>query len=305
MAQGGKVPFHHEHHRDLRDSRSRILGPRVDPPVLLPPPNLPPLLSRPCPVESVSSAGGPPRLRATSPRRRARGPEAVSTLGPHAPGFLPGSQARGTRKSEGAKLHRPTLTRQQHAQHRRLPPTSSARKRSAGAAGGARVPRAPGLPSKRRPTSSRTARTLPVKGHAHSHRLLFTRGVEQRKPRPLRRSPAPRRRPGWRAHAPKRVPAPGPLPRGPRSSRLCHLTVVVARGGRGARAAWGCERGRTASSPPSGRARAWSPRAPSAPHPGGSGQVRAAAGCRRGVVAAAATGPDGVVEPLPGEALRV
>lgn len=156
---------------------------------------------------------------------------------PPPPGGGPGGQRLSLHSGR-------TLTRQQHAQHRRLPPTSSARKRSAGAAGAARVARAPGLPSKRRPTSSRTARTLPVKGHAHSHGLLFTRVVkEQRKPRPLRRSPAPRGRPGWRAHAPKRVPAPGPLPRGPRSSRLCHLTVVVAGGGRGARAAWGCERG--------------------------------------------------------------
>lgn len=71
-----------------------------------------------------------------------------------------------------------------------------------------------------------------------------------REPRPLRRSPAPCRRSGWRAHAPQCVPAPGALPRGPRSSRLCHLTVVVAGGGRGAARGAASRGAGAASSPP-------------------------------------------------------
>lgn len=76
-----KVPFHHGHRRDLRDSRSRRLGPLVDASVLIPPPNPPQVLSRPCPVESQVRAGLQGRARATCPGRQEREPEAASALG--------------------------------------------------------------------------------------------------------------------------------------------------------------------------------------------------------------------------------
>ncbi|KAM8941801.1 desumoylating isopeptidase 1 isoform 1-T1 [Lycaon pictus] len=96
-------------------------------------------------------------------------------------------------------------------------------------------------------------------------------------------------------------PPPPSLPRGPCPSRLCHLTVVVARGGCGGACSAGPPLPR-----PSGRAWARSPSPlPPLPTPVGYGKVQAAAGCLRDFVAAAATGPDGAAESLSGEALRV
>lgn len=130
-----QVPFHPGHHQDLRDSRSRILGPPVDPSVLIPPPSLPQLLSRPCPVESPVQAGLQGRVPPPAGGRNQR-------LSLHSGRTLLADAARrgGRASLRGRSRTRPTLTRQQHAQQGRCPPTSSARRRSTWAEGGAPVP---------------------------------------------------------------------------------------------------------------------------------------------------------------------
>lgn len=234
------VPFHLQHHLDLRDSRSRIFRPQTDPFVLIPPQISTPQRAMP---SGVSSAGGPPRPGAASPRNKEREvPRAAQCWL-----TLPCSEARGSRKTEWAKQDQAS-------------PGQPATQTNTGcsclpqAQGRDRIG-VPVLSPNQRPTSSRMVRTFPVEPTRPSPQAAFGTSLQRtppgpRKLRPLQRNPAPRRRLGWYAHARKCVPAPGPVPRGPCRSRLCHLTVVVVGGGRGARAAWGREQSWAASPPP-------------------------------------------------------
>lgn len=291
-----EVTFHLLLYLVLRDSRSRVLCSLARLTGLHPAPKVSPNSSASHGQWGVSNAGGPPRPVPPPPEGR-NGPEAASA--PRVSTLLADAALR---PGWGDRTRPDLASLQQH-----------------------RTPTAPAYLQRRDESNLDPSRALRTRGRSslpiialyvitHSAHVFCQADTPLPQPalfglphhRPVREGPAPPAKPrpslpsGRHAQARARVPPPPPLPRGPCRSRLCHLTVVVARGGRGAASSAGPPLPR-----PSGRAGLGSPPLPPFPTPVGYGKVQAVAGCQTDFVADAATGPDGSAEPLSGEALRV